>query len=78
MIGDLGFTKNYRGITRTAAAAKVHNALLLNLIYLKSRKFLEKIRTVLEEINPQPQRFWLSIESSKEYVQKISKQQICQ
>ena len=26
---------------------------------LKSRKFLEKIRTVLGEIDPKPQRFWL-------------------
>ena len=31
--GDLGYTKNYRGITLTAIAAKVYNLLLLNIIH---------------------------------------------
>ena len=33
--GDLGITKNYRGITLTAIAAKVYNALLLSCIQPK-------------------------------------------
>ena len=39
--------------------------------------YIGKIATVFEEIDPQPHRFWLSVESSKEYVQKISRQRIC-
>ena len=39
----------------------------------KLRKFLEKIRTVLKEIDPQLLRFRLSTESSKEYARKISR-----
>ena len=30
--GELGFTKNYRGITQTSIYAKVYNGLLLNRI----------------------------------------------
>ena len=37
---------------------------------LKLRKFLGKIRTVFEEINPQHDKFLESVESSKEFMQK--------
>ena len=39
---------------------------------LKSRKFSGKIRMAFVEIDPQLHRFWLSIETSKEYMQKKS------
>ena len=38
---------------------------------------LGKIRTVFSEINPQLFRFWLFVESSKDYVQWISRQHYC-
>ena len=41
---------------------------------LKGRKFLGKTRKDFKEINPQYHRFWLSVESLKENVQKISAQ----
>ena len=65
--GDLGITKNYRGITLCAQADKVYNDLFLNLSNLKLRKFLE---IVFGEIDPQLARFWQSIVSLKEYAQK--------
>ena len=40
--GDLGIAKNYRGITLTAIAAKVYNALLLNRIRPEVEKILRK------------------------------------
>ena len=40
--GDLGFAKNYRGITLTFIAAKIYNALLRNLIEPKIDKILRK------------------------------------
>ena len=30
--GDLGFIMNYRGVTLTAIAAKIYNALLINWV----------------------------------------------
>ena len=36
------------------------------------RKFLEKLRTILGEIDPQLHRFWLSVKSTEDYMQKIS------
>ena len=42
--GNLGITKNYRGITRTAIAAKIYNALLLNHIQPEIEKILSKIQ----------------------------------
>ena len=55
---NLGITMNYRSLNITAIIQKVST-----LFDLKSRKFLEKIRTVDREINPHPHWFWLSIES---------------
>ena len=40
--GDLGFVKNYRGITLTSIAAKIYNALLRNRIELKVDNILRK------------------------------------
>ena len=40
--GDLGLTKNSRGITLTSIAAKIYNDLLLNLIELEIKKVLRK------------------------------------
>ncbi len=54
--GNLGITKNYRGITLTAIAVKLNNTLLLNE-NPKSRKFFKKIRTAFKEIAPQYHRF---------------------
>ena len=54
---DFGITKNYRGITLDAIATKFYNALLLNRIQPKSRKFCGKIRTAFKEIAPKPSRF---------------------
>ena len=70
--GNLGITNNYRCITLTAIAAKVHNAMLLNRIQPEIKKFLGKIRTIFGEINLQLYKFWLSIKSFKEQVQKKS------
>ena len=40
--GDLGLTKNYRGITLTSIAAKIYNSLLLNRIQPKLEEILRK------------------------------------
>ena len=40
--GDLGLTKNYRGITLTSIAAKIYNSLLLNRIQPHMEKLLRK------------------------------------
>ena len=40
--GDLGITKDYRGITFTVIAAKVYNALLLNYIRTEVEKICGK------------------------------------
>ena len=40
--GDLGITKNYRGITLTAVAANVQIILFLNCIWLEIEKILRK------------------------------------
>ena len=40
--GDLGLTKNYRGITLTPIAAKIYNSLLLNRIQPEIEKVLRK------------------------------------
>ena len=40
--GDLGFAKNYRGITLTSIAAKIYNALLRNRIEPKIDNILRK------------------------------------
>ena len=42
--GDLGITKNNSGITLTAIAVKVYNAMLLNSIRPEIKKILEKIQ----------------------------------
>ena len=69
---SLWITKNYKGMTFTARAAKFYNDLLLNRIWQKSKKFLGKIRTNFLEIDPQ----LLIVESSKEYMQQISTQHL--
>ena len=40
--GDLGITKNYRGITLTSIASKIYNSLLLNRIQPSIEKVLRK------------------------------------
>ena len=40
--GDIGFAKNYRGITLTSIAAKIYNALLRNRIEPKIDNILRK------------------------------------
>ena len=71
---DLGIPKNYWGINFTFIADKVYNALLLNRIKPKIAKILGKN---FGEINPQHNSLWQFVESSKEFVQKISKQHYC-
>ena len=66
--GDLRITKNTRGITLNT---KVYHAMLLNHSQLEIEKILRKNTMVFREIALQPQRFWLSIKSSKENAQKI-------
>ena len=71
--GDLRIT-NYRDI------ALCYSSKILffpGVSDLKSRKFLGKIRMVFREISLQLNRFWQSIKSSKEYVQKILKHPHC-
>ena len=46
-------------------------------IWLKVRKFWGKIRTAFGEIDSQLLKFWLLVESSKEYAQKMSRQHFC-
>ena len=40
--GNLGITKNHRGIILTSIAAKIYNDLLLNHIELETEKILKK------------------------------------
>ena len=40
--GDLGYTKNYRGITLTTISAKIYNLLLLNRIRPKMEPILRR------------------------------------
>ena len=42
MKGDIRITKNFRGITLTARAAEVYNALLLNRLKLEMEKICRK------------------------------------
>ena len=76
--GNLRITKNYKGRTLNAIAAKVYNSLCFSVVSsLKLRKFLEKIKTAFEEITPQPHRFPQSVKLSKEYEQRIPEQHYC-
>ena len=50
MKGDLGITKNHRGITFTSIAAKIYIALLLNCIEPKIEKILRKNQNGFGEI----------------------------
>ena len=54
--GDLGFAKNYRGITLTSIAAKIYNALLRNRIEPKIDN-IEKTKMASEEIDPRPHKY---------------------
>ena len=54
---DIGITKNYRYITLSAIASKVHNALLLNCIKSDIEKILRKIRTAFKESAQRSHRF---------------------
>ncbi len=47
--GDLGITKNYKGITLTVLAVKVFNPLLLIRIQPEIDKILQKMRTALKK-----------------------------
>ena len=62
--GHLDITENYRGKTLILMAAKVFNTLLFNHTYIKLRKVFAKIRLAFGEIDPQHDKFWLSVESS--------------
>ena len=42
-----------------------------------NKELILKIKMVFKEIDPQLHRFWQSIESSKEHMQEILKQQYC-
>ena len=68
--GDLGLAKNYRGITLTYIAAKIYNALLRNRIEPKIDNILRKNQMASGEINPQPHKYWPSVESLKAFGQK--------
>ena len=70
----LGISKNNRRLILNAIAAKVY-VLLLNRIWPEVEKMFS--RTTFGEINPQHYKFWLSIESLKEYVQKVLRQHYC-
>ena len=73
--GDLRITKNYRGITLTVIAAKVYNALLLNHALpeiekiRKNQNGFQSNQSTISQILIFPFFY-----SSKEYVQKISRQ----
>ena len=66
--GDLGITKNYRGITLNSIVAKVYNALLLNYIQPEIEKILRKNQTGFQR--NQSTTSQILIKSLKEYVQK--------
>ena len=72
--GGLGISKNCRAITLTAIVSKVYNALFLNRIKAEIKKIDRKKQNDFGEIDPEPHRIWLSIESLKEYLQKASRQ----
>ena len=55
--GDLGLTKNYRGITLTSIAAKIYNALLRNRIKPKIDNILRKTKMASEEIDQRPHKY---------------------
>ena len=67
--GDLGLAKNYRGIILTSIAAKIYNALLRNRIEPKIDNILRKNQNG-GEIDPQPHKYWSSVESLKAFGQK--------
>ena len=69
--GYLAIIKKYRGLTLTVIVAKVYNAMLLNCMQPKNWKIIGKIRMVFTEIDPQHQSFWLSINSSEEYMKNF-------
>ena len=71
--GGFRFYQNYGGLTFTVIANLAYNS-IPNRIQQGTEKFFGKIRTTFWEIDPQHHRIWLSVESSKEYVQNISKQ----
>ena len=52
---DICITKNYIGITLSARAAKIYNALLLNRIRPEIEKILRR-NQISAEIDPQPPR----------------------
>ena len=68
--GDLGFAKNYWGITLISIGAKIYNALLRNRIEPKIDNNLGKTKMASEKIDPRPHNYWLSVESLKTYGQK--------
>ena len=73
--GDLRLAKDYRGITLTSIAAKIYNTLLWNRIEPKIDNILRKTKMASEEIDPQPHKYWPSVESLKAYGQKTYKRQ---
>ena len=64
----LGINKDYRGMNLTPINAKVYITMLINRIQSEIEKIPWK-----NQNDPQFDRFLLSFESLKEYVQKISK-----
>ena len=76
--GDIGITKNYRGITFTAIVAKVFNALLFNRSWPEVQKFHGKNQNGFREINPQLSNYSSNLPRNicKEYFQRISMQHL--
>ena len=50
--GDLGITKNKRGITLSSIMAKIYNALLCNRIKPRIEKILGRTKMAFREIDP--------------------------
>ena len=64
--------KNLLGNISKDTDRPIKKKLNINRIKTETEKFLGKIRTIFWEIDPPFHRFWQFIESSKEFVQKIS------
>ena len=71
--GDLGISKNYLGITLTSIAGKIYNAPLRNRVEPKIEK-IGRNKMAFREIDPRHHKFLLSVEFSKVFVQKTSRQ----
>ena len=66
-----------QGVTLIPIAVKVYNVLTCRCIQHEVERILRKINMAFGEINTQPYRFWLFVESSKAFVQRIPRQYCC-